>query len=75
MDLTHLYYMQNDVVVYYGDFMVIIMVNIFSDIVCYGESCIMVYELWSKFGVLWSGGMDWERVVGFMWESVKRYLW
>lgn len=34
------------------------MVNIFGDITGYGESCIMVYEFWSSFGMLWSGGMD-----------------
>lgn len=33
--------MENDVVVYYGNYMMII----FDEIACYGESCIMVYGL------------------------------
>lgn len=44
---------ENDVVVYYGDYMVIkFMVIIFCEIACYGELCIMVYGLQSSFGLL-----------------------
>lgn len=35
---------------YYDDSIV----NIFGDIACYGESCVVVYGLWFSFCMLWS---------------------
>ena len=45
---------ENNVVVYYGDYTVII----FCEIACYGESYVIVYGIRSNFYAFWSDGMD-----------------